>query len=375
MLTTIIKDGFKSVSISVLEMEKTQEYYEFRKQLKFLKAQKGQGTELISVYLQPGANTNDMSDRLRDEYSQAMNIKSKQTRKNVQAAIEKILQTLKGEHKAPERGVAIFCGNIDGKIQLWQIVPPEPIGVQVYRCDSSFYLDPLFDMIEPKEEFGLFTMDRREATIAILKGKNITIVSHMTSNVPGKHGKGGQSQLRFERITEIIAQDWFKKVAEMINQVFRDPKIKGIIAGGPGPTKYSFMNEDYLSPEVKQKIKGSIDTSYTDEFGIKELADRAGEVIKELEIQREKDLVNKFLKEAVTGGLATYGINEVKEALAIGKVETLLLSEALDEKLIEELSELAEKTGAKVEMVSVETPEGEQFRAGFRGIGAFLRYK
>ena len=356
-------------------MEKTQEYYEFRKQLKFLKAQKGQGTELISVYLQPGANTNDMSDRLRDEYSQAMNIKSKQTRKNVQAAIEKILQTLKGEHKAPEHGVAIFCGNIDGKIQLWQIVPPEPIGVQVYRCDSSFYLDPLFDMIEPKEEFGLFTMDRREATIAILKGKNITIVSHMTSNVPGKHGKGGQSQLRFERITEIIAQDWFKKVAEMINQVFRDPKIKGIIAGGPGPTKYSFMNEDYLSPEVKQKIKGSIDTSYTDEFGIKELADRAGEVIKELEIQREKDLVNKFLKEAVTGGLATYGINEVKEALAIGKVETLLLSEALDEKLIEELSELAEKTGAKVEMVSVETPEGEQFRAGFRGIGAFLRYK
>jgi peptide chain release factor subunit 1 len=356
-------------------MEKSKEYYEFRKQLKFLRAQKGQGTELISVYLQPGANTNDMSDRLRDEYSQAMNIKSKQTRKNVQAAIDKILQVLKGQHKAPDHGVAIFCGNVDGKMQLWQVVPPEPMGVQIYRCDSSFYLEPLYGMIEPKEEFGLFTMDRREATIAILKGKNITIVSHMTSNVPGKHGKGGQSQLRFERITEIIAQEWFKKIAEMINQVFKDPKIKGIIAGGPGPTKYSFMNEDYLLPEVKHKIKGSIDTSYTDEFGIKEVADRSGEVIKELEIMYEKDLVNKFLKEAVTGGLATYGINEVKEALAIGKVETLLLSEGLEDKLVEELTDLAEKTDAKIEMVSVETPEGEQFRIGFKGIGAFLRYK
>jgi peptide chain release factor subunit 1 len=183
------------------------------------------------------------------------------------------------------------------------------------------------------------------------------------------------SQLRFERITEIIAQDWFKKVAEMINQVFKDPKIKGVIAGGPGPTKYSFMNEDYILPDVKKKIKGSIDTSYTDEFGIKEVADRSGEVIKELEIQYEKDLVNKFLKAAVTGGLATYGINEIKEALAIGKVETLLLSEGLDDKLVEELTDIAEKTDAKIEMVSTETPEGEQFRIGFKGIGAFLRYK
>jgi len=356
-------------------MEKSKEYYEFKKQLKFLKAQKGQGTELISVYLQPGANTNDMSDRLRDEYSQAMNIKSKQTRKNVQAAIDKILSVLKGQHKAPDHGVAIFCGNIDGKIQLWQIVPPEPVGVQIYRCDSSFYLEPLYDMIEPKEEFGLFTMDRREATIAILKGKSITIVSHMTSNVPGKHRKGGQSSLRFERITEIIAQEWFKKVAEMINQIFKDPKIKGIIAGGPGPTKYSFMNEDYILPEVKNKIKGSVDTSYTDEFGIKELSDRSGEVIKELEIMREKDLVNKFLKEAVTSGLATYGINEVKEALGSGKASVLLLSEALDDKTIEELSALADEINAKIEMVSTETPEGEQFRVGFKGIGAFLRYK
>jgi peptide chain release factor subunit 1 len=356
-------------------MEKSKEYYEFRKQLKFLRAQKGQGTELISVYLQPGANVNDMSDRLRDEYSQAMNIKSKQTRKNVQAAIEKILQTLKGEHKAPEHGVAIFAGDIDGKIQLWQMVPPDPIGVQVYRCDSFFYLEPLQEMIEPKEIIGLFTMDRREATIALLKGKSITIITHMTSNVPGKHGKGGQSQLRFERITEILAQDWFKKIAEMMNEVFRDPKIKAIIAGGPGPTKYSFMNEDYLSNEVKNKIKGSIDTSYTDEFGIKEVADRSSEVIKELEISAEKDLVNKFLKEAVTSGLATYGIKEVREVLESGKASTLLLSEKLDEKLIEDLSELAEKTDVKVEMVSTETPEGEQFYIGFHGIGAFLRYK
>jgi peptide chain release factor subunit 1 len=356
-------------------MEKSKEYYEFRKKLKFLKAQKGQGTELISVYLQPGANVNDMSNRLRDEYSQAMNIKSKQTRKNVQSAIDRILHTLKGEYKAPEHGIAIFCGSIGGKIDLYTIIPPEPVVVQIYRCDSSFFMDPLFDIIEPKDSFGLFTMDRREATIAILKGKNITIVTHMTSNVPGKHGKGGQSQLRFERITEILANDWFKKIAEIMNQTFRDAKVTGIIAGGPGPTKQYFMKEDFLSPEVKEKIAGTIDTSYTDEFGIKELADRSGEVIKELEIQKEKDLVNRFLKDASMGGLATYGIKEVRGALSNGQVETLLLSEDLEDEMVDELSTLAEGIGAKVEMISVQTPEGEQFFKAFKGIGAFLRYK
>ena len=44
-------------------------------------------------------------------------------------------------------------------------------------------------------------------------------------------------------------------------------KVKGIIVGGPGPAKDSFMK---LKPYNYQlKILGMVDTGYTDEYGIR----------------------------------------------------------------------------------------------------------
>jgi peptide chain release factor subunit 1 len=398
-------------------VEKSKEWYEFKKQLKFLSAQRGSGTELISIYIPPGYNVAEVVNRLRDEYGQAANIKSKSTRKNVQTAIDRIIGMLKGVPKPPEKGVAIFCGSIHDKIELYTVLPPEALQVQLYRCDSEFLLDPLFTMVQPKDVFGLFVMDRREATFAVLKGKVVEIIEHLTSGVPGKHRKGGQSALRFERLHEQAVHDFYKRIGENANQLFTDPKITGIIAGGSGPTKQEFINGEFMHGDVKKKIVGIIDTSYTDEFGIKELTDKAGEVIKELEINKEKDLVNRFLKEATVSGLATYGEQQVRDAIAAGKVSMLLLSESLNwyrvklrctacgkeiektvkdlaafekeprncecggkyevihrKEFIEELAEAAELTGAKVEMISTETPEGQQFKSGFGGIGAILRY-
>jgi hypothetical protein len=183
------------------------------------------------------------------------------------------------------------------------------------------------------------------------------------------------SAVRFERIIEQEAQAFFKRICEHLNQTMKDPKVKGIIAGGPGPTKYEVINSEHLFPDVKKKILGSLDTGYTDETGINELVNKSGELIQKLEIQREKELVDRFIKEAVTGGLATYGPEEVKEALNLKKVSSLLLSEQLDEKTISEFTELAEQRNVEVEMVSVQTLEGKQFFSGFRGIGALLRYR
>ncbi len=394
----------------------SKEYHEFKKKLKELKNIRGQGTELITIYLAPGYNVSEMSNRLRDEYGQASNIKSKQTRKNVQGAIERIMHLLKGVNKPPETGIAIFCGNINGKIELYTLIPPEPINVTLYRCDSTFFLDPLLDLIEPSEVYGLMVIDRKEATLALLKGKRVEIVNHFESYVPGKHRAGGQSSVRFERLIEIAAHEFFKKVGEAANNIFSEQNVKGVILGGPGPTKSYFLNEEYLNNTVKNKIVGTIDTGYTDEMGIKELVDRSGEIMEELEATKEKDLVNRFMTNIAKNGLAAYGEKEVREALINGQVETLLLSEDLDwlrvklkcqtcgdeyettvrdksripdkckkcggklevletRDLVDDLAELAEQSGAKVEMISSDTPEGAQFLNAFRGIGAILRFK
>lgn len=360
--------------------DKAHGMHNLKKEIRFLKGIRGQGTELISVYIPPGSNVNDYASRLRSEYGQAANIKSKSTKKNVQAAIDRILQVLKGVNKPSDTGVVIFCGNVAPRdspsdIKLITLVPPEPINVQVYRCDSTFFTDPLEDMLKVKEAYGVFTMDRREATLATIEGKRINIVRHMTSMVPGKHSKGGQSAVRFERLIEEAAHDFFKKIGEAINESFMDQRIKGIIAGGSGPTKYAFMDGAFMNNNVKKKIVGVVDTGYTDETGIKEIMDRSGEIIQGMEIAKEKELVDRFIREASTGQLAAYGEREVREALERGQVEKLMLSEGVGDAKMEELEGIAESMGTKIELISRDTAEGEQFFNAFRGIGAILRYK
>src|SRR3990167_8134263 len=106
--------------------DKTKALYTFKKQLDVLKKYRGRGTELVSVYISTGYPISEIAGKLRDEYGQASNIKSKSTQKNVQGAMERILNHLKTFKQTPENGIALFAGNISEKegrvdIQLFTI--------------------------------------------------------------------------------------------------------------------------------------------------------------------------------------------------------------------------------------------------------------
>ncbi|MCX6770496.1 MAG: helix-turn-helix domain-containing protein [Candidatus Micrarchaeota archaeon] len=178
--------------------EKTKLKYELKKQLAHLKAMKGSGTELISVYIPSEQAIHETSNKLRGEAGQATNIKSKGTRKNVVDALERILHHLKSYgNVAPHSGVAIFCGNVSDNpakvvIELFTIYPPEPIMVQIYRCDSRFFLEPLERTLEVTDSYGLVVLDGRECTLAELRGTNTRILHRLNSTAHAKIRKGGQ---------------------------------------------------------------------------------------------------------------------------------------------------------------------------------------
>ncbi len=377
----------------------------------------GSGTELISLYIPPKYPIGEVAARLRSEYSQASNIKSKQTRNNVLGALERILNFLKHFNAPPETGIAIFAGNVsknpgESDIKLYYLVPPDPISVQLYRCDSEFFLEPLLVFTKPKEVYGLVAIDGKDATIAVLEGKNVRIVRHIHSTAPSKTHKGGQSARRYQRLVEEGKEEYYKRVGEAMDQIFLNlDKFKGAIIGGPGPVKDYFLDGGYFNYQIK--VLGKVDTGYSDEYGIQEMMQKVDEIISEQEAVKEKKIVSMFLERVAKGSLATYGIKEVYEALKNGRVGTLLISDELylhrlkytcqkcgknyetytydkdsipkcecggkiqineDHDMIEELENLAESTGASIEFISTETQEGAQFYNGFYGIGAILRY-
>ena len=198
----------------------------FNKKLRKLRSFKGSGTELISLYIPYGSDRSAIMSQLINEKSQSSNIKDPNTRKNVQGALRRIINLLKQiDFNIPKNGLAIFCGNVsrqEGKsdIKLFTVVPIRRLETKLYWCDSEFNLAPLEEMIKPTEIYGLITIDKNEATIAILKGKSYEIVGRFRSNVAGKERAGGQSAKRFEHLRQEAEHNFYKKVSEAANKAF-----------------------------------------------------------------------------------------------------------------------------------------------------------
>lgn len=354
------------------------ERFKLKKFIKELEDFRGRHTELVSVYVPSGYDLNKVNSQIADEQGTATNIKSKSTRDNVIAALEKMLQHLKLFKQTPPNGLAAFAGNVaeqEGKqdYRVWSIEPPTPLNQRIYRCDKEFILEPLKDMVEIKEVYGMIVMDRRDANIALLKGKIIIPLSKTHSEVPGKFKAGGQSAQRFARERENAALQHYKKVADYAKkEFFENQDLKGLLVGGPGHTKNDFIEQ--LPDSLRRKVIAIKDLSYTGEFGLQELLQRCEDVLANEDVAKEKKIMQEFFQLLSTNsGKVAYGRGDCMEKLKIGAVETMLISESVDDKDIEEFEKEAEPLGTKVEIISTDTREGTQLKEMGK-YAAILRY-
>jgi len=392
----------------------------------------GRGTELISLYVPPGRRIHEVLANLREEYGTASNIKSRTTRKNVQDAIDRTSQRLKLFKEPPTNGLVIFCGAIPRngagteRMETFVLEPPEPINIYFYRCDARFHLEPLLAMVKERNAYGVIVIDTSDAVVAVVRGQRMEILQKFSSGVAGKHRAGGQSARRFERIREQSLNAYYHRVGAHAYELLSEIEgLKGLIVGGPGPTKYDFIEGDYLNYMLKEKILATIDTSYVGEQGVEEIVSKSGEILRGVRYMEEKKIVQKFLYEiGHETGLGMYGETQVRKYLNAGIVDTLIVSEklntihvfvkckncgnvddslipqsgfvkfeqdllsaackkcnsvslAVDDRkdLVDELIEIADKQNANVAIISTETDEGVMLRDSFGGIAAILRYR
>ena len=227
---------------------------------------------------------------------------------------------------------------------------------------------------------------------------------------------------RFEQLRIEAEKEFYARISERANQVFTPhlERLKGVIVAGPGITKNDFLDREMLDYRLKDKILGTIDTSYTDESGIREVMQKSETLLKDAEVTKERQIINKFFEEIAKDGLVTYGESEVMKAVESKKANSIIISEGLGWEVVkieceacgtveefivknpatfkpqelkcskcastkvEELEEIdyidlmlekAHAIGAEVKVISIDTPEGEQFLKSFGGLAAFLRYK
>jgi peptide chain release factor subunit 1 len=404
--------------------------YKVRKLISELSNKEGRGTELVSLYIPPKKPIHEAIANLREEWGTAGNIKSDTTRNHVQDALTRAMQRLKLYKTPPDTGLVIFSGALPTNgpgsevVNVWEIVPPKPVTQYLYQCDDHFHVEWLKDMLRDEKVFGLLAIDSSEVGLGILSGGSLEIADIMTSGISGKTRKGGQSARRYERGREMELTYFFNRVGEHATRTFIDSnKITGLIVGGPGPTKEDFLKGGYLHYELQKKVVAVLDLGYSGREGVRELVEKAGDILKDVRLVEEKRLVQRFLGEVNRqGGLAVYGLPRIVEALQKASAEVVLVSDDVDmirlsatckkcgtvksqtvstskkvqerqemsatpctncgatdydfaeTDIVDVLEEMAFQGGSKVEVISSGTEEGSMFKT-FGGVAALLRYR
>ncbi|MEB3774205.1 MAG: peptide chain release factor aRF-1 [Desulfurococcales archaeon] len=338
-------------------------------------------TVLLSLYIPPGRPLSDVMQLLRQEYSITDNIKLKKTRQAVKRALSAAMDRLQMISKVPPNGLVLFCGeNMEtGDFICLMFSPPEKVPVFYYRTDKRFITDFLEEMVEDKDAIGIMIIERDQATIGVLRGGRLEVLEELDDYIPGKHKMGGQSQRRFDRIIEQMVEDFFKRVGEHAARhylpLLEKGRLKGIIVAGPGYAKLDFVKGKYLDYRLQQLVSRElIDVAYQGDQGLKEVVMKAENVVQAQMYREAVKALEEFKAHlAKNTEMIVYGPAEVKQALEMGMVKTLLIHDERED--VEEWRDEAERYGAKPVIIPPSIPEAEWFKNVFDGIAGILRYR
>ncbi|KAJ8488386.1 hypothetical protein ONZ45_g5390 [Pleurotus djamor] len=408
--------------------EQNIQMWKVKKLIKSLDSARGAGTSMISLIIPPKDQISRASAMLTQEYGTASNIKSRVNRLSVLSAITSTQQRLKLYNRVPPNGLVLFVGTIltdEGKEKKvsFDFEPHKPINTSLYLCDNKFHTEALSELLESDSRFGFIVMDGNGTLFGTLAGNTREVIHKFTVDLPKKHGRGGQSALRFSRLRDEKRHNYVRKVAELAVQHFVSGdkvNVTGLVLAGSADFKTELSQSDMFDQRLAAKIIKVVDVSYGGENGFNQAIELAAESLANVKFVQEKRLIQKYFDEiSQDTGKYCFGIDDTLKALELGAVETLIVWENLDitryvlrnaaaeeiivhvnkeqekdrerfidkstgtemeqvvepQPLLEWFADKYKEFGANLEFVTNRSQEGAQFVKGFGGIGGLLRYK
>lgn len=410
------------------EEDKAVHQWKIKQLIKTLQNARGNGTSMISLIVPPKDQVSRVNKMLGDEYGTASNIKSRVNKLSVLGAITSVQQKLKLYSRVPDNGLVIYCGTIltpenKEKKVSFALEPFKPINTSLYLCDNKFHTEALAELLESDEKFGFIIMDGNGSLFGTLAGNTRNILHKFSVDLPKKHGRGGQSALRFARLRLEKRGHYVRKVAEMATQFFitnDKPNVSGLVLAGSAEFKQKLSGSDLFDLRLSKIVIKMVDVSYGGENGFNQAIELAADALANVKYVREKKLLTAYFEHiSKDTGKFCFGVKDTLAALDLGACKTLIVWENLEIQRIElKNSETQEETikyltpdqetvasnfvdkgtkaklevlnkmpllewlaqnytnfGAKLDFVTSNSQLGSQFCKGFGGIGGILRYQ
>lgn len=318
----------------------------------------GIGREFISIYI-PGQATMEQAVATLKKESGLVTAESEREKEHFQTTLKAAIQHLKQQNDIPDNGIALFTAtNHTEPPTIEAIIPPEPITLYQFYASDHFNLEPLRQMLRDQKIVGILTLDAKEASFGILTGEHLEIVDSISSGVPGKTGKGGQSQRRYERERDMELTAFFHRVSEHATGAFLNNQVNVLLVGGPGQTKDDFLRGDFLHYELSNMLLNIVDTQSVGEAGIREVTCKSEELLKNICGPEEKKIMERLLSELrKPDGLANYGLEPVINALGRAEVQVAIVTNNTD---IAEIAAVCKKCGTPKKELSARKTQAIQ---------------
>lgn len=117
-------------------------------------------------------------------------------------------------------------------------------------------------------------MDGNGTLYGTLCGNTREILHKFSVELPKKHGRGGQSSVRFARLRLEKRHNYLRRVAEMAVQMFITndrPNVAGLVLAGSADFKTELAQSDLFDPRLQAVVITSVDVAYGGENGFNQV--------------------------------------------------------------------------------------------------------
>lgn len=240
--------------------------------------------------------------------------------------------------------------------------------------DSSPFVRPLAEFLDEFETFGVVFLDHKDARIYLVTGASIAQMDRARGDIKNHVRKGGWSQQRYERRRDKQILHYCKEIADRLEELVKEEPFDRLLIMGDKVLIKELQG--HLSSAMQQRVSAAEPLAAG--LSESELLEAVMPHFVEGERAAERALYEEIREECFHGGRAATGVESVLAALEVGRVDQLLVDrslhlagvrckscdhlglevvercgscggEAFEVDLVNELVELATKTGARVE--------------------------
>jgi protein pelota len=235
----------------------------------------------------------------------------------------------------------------------------------------KFQLDKIKEASDEKiAKILIVVLDREDSLFALMQRKGYKLLSRMKGEVNKK------------AVEEKSKSGFYLEIIKQLIEYDKRYEFSKIIIASPIFWKEELMKE-LKDVSLKQKIIQA-SCSSVDKNAINEVLKRpeTQEALKQDRISKELNLVEDLLKEVSKNALCVYGLKQTENAVNLGAVEVLIMTDSFIKKqrekenydLIDGMLKNTESMKGKIHIISSEHEGGKKLN-GLGGVGGLLRYK